>query len=139
MRKKPTPPRTLGLQLDFRSGLPIYLQIVQHVERRCTGAQRRLQPGDRLPTVRGLAAQLGVNFNTVARAYRLLAAAGVVSTQPGRGTYILERLRLRSPQSLPSLRSRQARLKALARRYVAQAQRLGFSEAEIRESMHLRS
>jgi GntR family transcriptional regulator len=100
------------------------------------GAERRLQPGDRLPTVRGLAAQLGVNFNTVARAYRLLAAAGVLSTQQGRGTYILERARLRSPHSLGP---RKARLKVLARKYVDQARRLGFSWAEIRESMDFRS
>jgi GntR family transcriptional regulator len=126
----------LALQLDFRSGLPIYVQIIRHLERSCMGPQPRLKPGDRLPTVRGLAAQLGVNFNTVARAYRLLAAAGVLSTQQGRGTYILERLRLGSPHSR---RTRKARLRVLARKYVEQARRLGFSAAEISESVDVTS
>src|SRR5512136_2368338 len=98
--------RLLPLELDFRSGLPVYLHILRQVPRLLAGG--RLRPGDQLPTVRELAVQLGVNFNTVARAYRLLDEAGVVSTQQGRGTYILEmpppevaeRLRLESVTAL---------------------------------------
>lgn len=48
-----------------------------------------LKPEDQLPTVRQLARELKVNFNTVARAYRLLDEAGIISTQQGRGTYIM--------------------------------------------------
>ncbi len=47
-----------------------------------------LAPGDALPTVRQLAADLGINLNTVARAYRQLEAAGLVSTRRGRGTVV---------------------------------------------------
>ena len=120
---------SLAIEVDLRSHVPIYIQIVERVGHLVATAV--LQPGDQLPTVRGLAAQLGVNFNTVARAYRRLAASGVVSTQPGRGTYILEAVGL---DSAHSVRSRKARLKALARQYVAQARRLGFSAHEIRDA-----
>jgi len=116
--------RTLAFQLDFRTGLPAYVQIVRQVERQAEAG--RLAPGDQLPTVRGLAAHLGVNFNTVARAYRSLHAAGVVTTQRGRGTYILEGW---SPQA--AARSRRKLLEALAREYVVQARRQRFSDAEI--------
>lgn len=48
-----------------------------------------LKAGDQLPTVRELAQELDVNFNTVARAYRILDQASIISTQHGRGSYIL--------------------------------------------------
>jgi GntR family transcriptional regulator len=79
---------TIQLQLDFRSGSPIYLQIVEQVRRLVISGE--LQPGDQLPTVRQMAAELRVNFNTVARAYRMLDEARLISTQQGRGTYILD-------------------------------------------------
>ena len=55
-------------------------------------ADGRLIPGDQLPTVRQLAADLRVNFNTIARAYRILDEVGLISTQHGRGTYVWEAL-----------------------------------------------
>ena len=81
---------TLAIDVDLRSHVPIYIQIVERVGHLvATGV---LRPGDQLPTVRQLATDLRVNFNTVARAYRLLDEAGVISTQQGRGTYVLEGL-----------------------------------------------
>jgi GntR family transcriptional regulator len=53
-------------------------------------ASSAMAPGDQLPTVRQLAADLRVNFNTVACAYRQLDEEGIISTQRGRGSYILE-------------------------------------------------
>jgi GntR family transcriptional regulator len=73
----------------MRSGIPIYLQIVDQIKQMVLAGQ--LKVNDQLPTVRSLAADLRVNFNTVARAYRLLDEAGLISTQQGRGTYILEK------------------------------------------------
>ncbi|MDZ4159126.1 MAG: GntR family transcriptional regulator, partial [Anaerolineaceae bacterium] len=80
--------KSIDIQLNFRSGLPIYVQIVEQVQRQLLGGE--LHPGDQLPTVRQLANELGVNFNTVARAYRLLDETGLISTQQGRGSYILD-------------------------------------------------
>ena len=83
-----SPEKLLTLQLDFRSGLPIYIQIMNQIENQVIIG--KLQPGDQLPTVRSLATELRVNFNTVARAYRILDEARIISTQQGRGTYITE-------------------------------------------------
>src|SRR6202142_2378630 len=83
--------KPLTLHLDFRSEQPIYIQIMNQIEQQGSGGT--LKPGAQLPTVRALASELRVNFNTVARAYRLLDAAGVISTQQGRGTYIMEKAR----------------------------------------------
>ena len=111
------------LELDFRSHVPIYTQIVDHFTHQvATGA---LQPGDQLPTVRQLAANLRVNFNTVARAYRILDDAGVISTQQGRGTYVLEPL---PPEQAGHLR--QAAIDELARSFSMEAFRMGFSPEE---------
>ncbi len=113
--------RSLPFQLDFRSRLPVYVQLFQRVQGLALSG--RLQPGDQLPTVRELAAQLGVNFNTVARAYRQLDSAGVVSAQQGRGTFMLEK-----PTARPAPR---ATLEALASRYIAEARRQNFSKTQI--------
>ncbi|MBI3737610.1 MAG: GntR family transcriptional regulator [Chloroflexi bacterium] len=85
-----------------------------------------LKPGDQLPTVRALASELRVNFNTVARAYRLLDEAGIISTQQGRGTYIMEK-----PPPEVEKRLRRQTLEALARQYIGESKRLEFSDAEI--------
>jgi GntR family transcriptional regulator len=108
------------IELDFREKLPIYRQIAERIKQLI--ATGLLQPGDQLPTVRQLAADLRVNFNTIARAYRTLDKAGVISTQQGRGTYILEPM---PPEN--AIRSRRQALDELAYRYLKQAVQLGFS------------
>lgn len=113
-----------SIQLDFRSGTPIYTQIVEQVNQQIVSGE--LKPGDQLPTVRALALELRVNFNTVARAYRLLDEAGIISTQQGRGTYILE---VPPPKRTDKLR--QQALEALTRDYLSEAHRLGCSPDEI--------
>jgi GntR family transcriptional regulator len=112
------------LELDFRSHVPIYIQIVERVKHLV--ATGTLKPGDQLPTVRQLAAGLRVNFNTVARAYRILDEAEVISTQQGRGTFVLEPL---PPEQ--ARRLRQAALDALTRSYLTDAYKLGFEPAEV--------
>jgi len=116
--------KKLMLQIDFRSGLPIYTQIVNQVQAQVAGGV--LQPGDQLPTVRALAEDLRINFNTVARAYRILDEARIISTQQGRGTYITE-----IPPPKVTERLRRESLKALTQRYISEAIRLEFSKDEI--------
>jgi GntR family transcriptional regulator len=94
-------------------------------------AEGALQVGDQLPTVRQLATDLRVNFNTVARAYRLLDDAGVISTQHGRGTFIWEKP---SPEALEHLRTQS--LSDLTRRFLAQAHQQGYTPAEILKTIH---
>jgi GntR family transcriptional regulator len=114
----------IDIQLDFRSGLPITNQIVEQVQRLITAG--KLRPGDQLPTVRALASDLRVNFNTVARAYRILDEAGIISTQQGRGTYILDLPPPGSPQSL----QRDA-LIAMTDHFISDVLRMGISKEEL--------
>ncbi len=124
----------LMLQIDFRSGLPIYTQIVNQVQSQLAAGV--LKPGDQLPTVRALAEELRVNFNTVARAYRLLDEARIISTQQGRGTYITE-----IPPPKVTERLRKESLEALTHRFISEAMRLDFSKTEISQMVkdHLKA
>jgi GntR family transcriptional regulator len=114
----------LTFNLDIRSGLPIYTQIVNQIQSQLVNGI--IKPGDQLPTVRALAQELRVNFNTVARAYRILDEERIISTQQGRGTYITE-----IPPPEVSERLRRESLEALTQRFINEAFRLGFSEREI--------
>ena len=77
---------TIQLQLDPKSGVPFYRQIIDQVKAAIvTGS---IGPGDRLPTVRQLAVDLSVNPNTVSRAYTELELTGLVETQMGSGTFV---------------------------------------------------
>lgn len=116
--------KKLTLQLDSHSGLPIYTQIVNQIQSQLVNGI--LKPGDQLPTVRALAQELRVNFNTVARAYRMLDEARIISTQQGRGTYITE-----IPPPEVSEKLRHESLSALTHRFINEAFRLGFSEREV--------
>src|SRR5262249_61696022 len=106
----------MPLHLSPNDGVPIYLQIVQQV--RYLVAAGRLVTGEELPPIRVLAEQLRVNPNTVARAYRELETAGVVTKRRTAGTYVSdagsplarrERLRIlteRTDAVLPEARQR---------------------------------
>lgn len=74
------------LTVDPRSGVPIYLQIIEQIKRSI--ALGVLQTGEQLPTVKQLAVDLTVNPNTVARAYRELERDQVIETAPGRGSFV---------------------------------------------------
>jgi GntR family transcriptional regulator len=114
----------MPIQIDFRSGIPIYIQIMNQIRQMVANGD--LKPGDQLPTVRQLAIDLQVNWNTVARAYRLLDEAGLISTQQGRGTFIWE-----TPSEDTLRRLHQQTLEGLTRRYLAEAARLGVSSQEV--------
>ena len=116
----------MEIKINFRDHIPIYIQLMEQIKHMI--ATGELQPGHQLPTVRQLAADLRVNFNTVARAYRLLDEESIISTQHGRGTFILE----------PPLeeKSRELRRKSLARLthvYLNEAHNLNFSPDDVHE------
>jgi GntR family transcriptional regulator len=118
------------IQLNFRSEMPIYLQIVKQIENMLLAGE--LKPGDQLPTVRQLAAELDVNFNTVARSYRLLDESGQISTQQGRGTYILD-----LPGESVQQRLRQEELQVLTQRFLCEVARLGISPQEAKQEIEV--
>ncbi|HEV7209192.1 MAG TPA: GntR family transcriptional regulator [Mycobacteriales bacterium] len=76
----------IAFSLDPGSGVPTYLQLVQQVEQ----AMRLgyLKPGDQLPKVREVVADLAINPNTVLKAYRDLESKGLTAGRPGQGTFI---------------------------------------------------
>ena len=108
------------IKLDFRSSEPLYLQIARQVEQ--LAARGELKLGDQLPTVRELALELRVNFNTVGRAYRVLDETRLISTQRGRGTYIWEEP---TEETLKQLKKKS--LEELARNYLNEVSQLGYS------------
>ena len=119
MKPNKLTPLVSRIRLDFRSGVPIYTQVMEQIEQLVVGGV--LQAGDQLPTVRALAQELRVNFNTIARAYRLLDEAGIISTQQGRGTFILEAKASEKPDA-----EREQALESISLRYLQDALRLGY-------------
>ena len=111
------------IQIRPRSDVPIHRQIFDGV--RMAVSTGRLQTGDELPSVRGMAVRLRVNPNTVARAYRDLEAQGVVETRRGRGTYVARRA------GRGAKRGAQEVIEARAREFVEAARQGGMSEEEI--------
>src|SRR5438132_7844104 len=76
------------LQINYKSGKPVYLQIVDEIK--AAAASGALQPGEALPYIRPLAEELRVNRNTIAKAYSELESIGVIETQPGKGCFLRE-------------------------------------------------
>jgi GntR family transcriptional regulator len=76
----------MRLQIDFKSGTPVYLQLVEQVRR--AAASGGLRAGEPLPGIRPLAEELRVNRNTVAKAYAELESQGVIETIPGKGCFL---------------------------------------------------
>src|SRR5260370_11621175 len=76
----------MQIHLSTGDGVPIYLQIINQVK--YLVASGRLAPGEELPPIRVLAEQLVINPNTVARAYRELERAGVVTKRSTTGTFV---------------------------------------------------
>jgi GntR family transcriptional regulator len=76
------------LQIDFKSGTPVYLQLVDQI--RYAAASGELRTGEPLPSIRPLAVELRINRNTVAKAYAELENQGVIETMPGKGCFLRE-------------------------------------------------
>ena len=105
--------------IEFHSGIPVYKQIIHRVQ--AAIADGRLREDDQLPTVRALHQKLNVNPNTVAKAYRELELAGIITTQRGCGCFV-------APPSEPpklSARERQATVEQLGARFTAEARSHG--------------
>ncbi len=114
----------MDIQVDLESGVPLYVQLVERIKHMVFSGQ--LQPGQQLPTIRQLAADLRINYNTVGRAYSILDEEGVISTQQGRGTYITSRLDEAQLRKL-----RQDKLRGMIGQAVHEARVLGYDRQEI--------
>ncbi len=115
----------IHLNGDYKT--PVYRQIGDTIKHQV--AVGELAQGERLPTVRQLAQDLGVDRNTVVRAYRLLDREGVISLQHGRGTFV------KTPSQHPHLaRHRREHLDLLMGEGIARALSLGYAPDEIRQT-----
>ena len=120
----------MDFSLDTKSGVPYYRQIIEQVK---YGISRgKLQPGDRLPTVRQLAVDLSINPNTVIRAYREMEIEDVLETHQGSGTFVGSR----KPE-VDEL-ERQRMLDQILTELLARATSYGFTLEEVLEGLRQR-
>ncbi len=113
--------------LEFHSGIPVYKQIIHHVQ--SAVAAGRLVEGDQLPTIRALHEKLGVNPNTVAKAYRELQHLGVIAAEQGSGCFVAPTSPAR-PGAL-SPKAKKAKVQELCARFAAEARGHGISAKEL--------
>ncbi|WP_208870190.1 GntR family transcriptional regulator [Streptomyces monomycini] len=112
----------MEFHLDTRSGVAPYLQLVQQVRQALRLGL--LSEGDRLPTVKDVAAQVAVNPNTVLKAYRELEHQGLAAPKPGVGTFVTGTLGDLSPAEHEPLRRE-------LRRWLGRARAAGLDEEGI--------
>lgn len=117
----------MKINLELESSVPIYVQVEEQIHSLIAAGQ--LRPGEQLPTIRELAADLRVNFNTIARAYLELDREGIISTQRGRGTFVAG-----VPNEEQTMRKRSKKLHAIMRLALEEASRLGYEPSEIAEA-----
>ena len=103
----------IEFELDPRSGLPTYLQLVQQVRQALRLGL--LEPGDQLPTAREVVEKLAINPNTVLKAYRELERDGLVAARPGTGTFVQRSLGEPGVTAQPKLQRELARWLEAAR------------------------
>jgi GntR family transcriptional regulator len=118
------------IHISSQDGVPIYLQIVSQVK--YLVASGRLSPGEELPAIRTLAEQLVINPNTVARAYRELEQAGIVTMRRTAGTYVSD---------TTSPLARRERLKIVTQRVdalLAEARQMNINTDTLIELIHER-
>jgi len=73
-------------QIDLKSGVALYLQLKEQILKLVF--MGGLSPDEQLPSVRNMARELGINPNTVAKAYSQLEADGAIYSLPGKGSFI---------------------------------------------------
>ena len=88
-------------QIDFTSKVPIYEQLCANIIK--LASARVIKPHDKIPPVRILASQIGINPNTVAKAYKDLEQMGYIYTCVGRGSFLSEKLEQTSAQKIQAM------------------------------------
>jgi GntR family transcriptional regulator len=119
---------TLPFPIEIRPGRPVYEQIVYAVKKAV--AQGALKPGDRVPSVRAVSEELGVNPNTVQKAVAELTAQGVLEVHSGQGCFV-------SALDPPARGDGVKELEPLLEQLLVEAARLGLGEAEVRRALAL--
>jgi len=119
---------TPKIRIDLNSSIPAYRQIVDAL--RVLFVEGRILPGDSLPSVRRIALDLGVHFNTVGEAYRQLALEGWIDLQQGKSAVVRDR-GVPPPAPVEQVKQFRSRLRA----FVAEARSSGIASARIAEEL----
>ncbi len=107
--------------MEYNAAIPIYLQVMISIKRDIVTG--KIQPGEKLPSVRDLAIQYSINPNTVSRVYRELEMEHVCFTKRGMGTFVTE-----DTDHVVQMREDMAR--GLVQEFLAGMRQLGISEEE---------
>ncbi|MDE5539396.1 MAG: GntR family transcriptional regulator [Bacilli bacterium] len=91
----------MNISIDYQARIPIYEQIVNKVE--YLVAREVLKSGDQIPSIRDLACLLGVNPNTVKKAYDILEGKGIIMSRSTKGTFITDNVREAQEQKIENL------------------------------------
>lgn len=119
---------TLQFQVSPTSGIPIYRQIMDQVRALIAGG--KAQPGDLLPSVRQMAADLGVNMMTVSKAYAKLEAEQILERARGKGMVIASG----APEGAPA--DRQMEVRPYLETGIVRGRQLGLSDKQILDVVH---
>jgi GntR family transcriptional regulator len=117
--------------IDPASRVPIYRQLAHQL--REAVARGKLQPGQRLPSVRDLSRTLVVNPNTIARVYTEMEREGLLNTRPGLGVFVAQ------PRPELARKVRAERLQEALDRFLTEAVHLGFSAEEVLQRVEQRA
>jgi GntR family transcriptional regulator len=112
-------------KIELHSGIPAYKQIANRLS--SAMADGTLSKGDRLPTIRELNEHLGVNPNTVAKAYRELALKGLIDGQRGAGSFV----KLDDPVATLPEAKKKAKLNEFYQRMLTEARSVGLNEEHV--------
>jgi GntR family transcriptional regulator len=114
----------MNIRIDKNSRVPIYDQIKEQIKGLIHAGQ--VKTGDQLPTLRELAVELSVNFNTVALSYRDLVNEGVIITERGKGTFVAN-----TPGAEEMQKIRREKLLNLVEALIRETDRLGYTRDEV--------
>jgi GntR family transcriptional regulator len=118
----------MDIRIDKTSRIPLYDQIKAQIKGLVQAGQ--IHAGDQLPTIRELAVDLSINFNTVALAYRDLANENIIVTERGRGTFVAN-----TPDEAALHSMRAEKLCALVNSLFEETYRLGYRSEEVRQAI----
>ncbi|WP_239442920.1 GntR family transcriptional regulator [Gordonibacter sp. An230] len=117
-----TESKTMQITIDDDSGIPIWLQLRNRLIYLITSGHYRT--GDKLPTVREMAVDLGINYNTVSKVYQDIERDGYIVSKRGRGTFVHDRYKSAEETADNAVES-------LADVFIQQCRELGVPRADI--------
>ena len=112
-----------SFEIDEQSDVPLWLQLRNRLVYLINSGHYR--PGDQLPTVRGLASEMSINYNTVNKVYRSMETSGLIMSKRGRGTFVAENPAFDDEDSLEST------IDAMMGDFIRQCEELGMTREEI--------